>query len=380
MSHFPLRLDIFREPKAANLDGMAYQQSWSQHIDDAHFIVTMRGWFQLALFWYSSIITARMLKASLGQAKLAMIQITLADGFWDVMHLMLIFLVVFNNFAVGGKILFGPELEDWSTYPQCRASAVLLMMGAAKFDQLYEVAPISATIWYWLFILIMMFLMLNLLTVIIVEHFCQTRNTCGETAELMKDLKLSWKDFCFRMEWRRDQFREGEYKAFFMGNPYEGLVEGLLQNAKASEEMERAAAKNCLGLKLNRKKIEDLSVEAPSADKNPGFGIVKNLELRKIACDAATAQFLLDGCEDFVASEKSTAHLGVLNQVRSFVQLLQQSKEELNSHCGQMEDGIVEDQEELERILTRLEDSVQMAFDGFQELPSCNWRPTTCLM
>lgn len=357
-----------RAPLAANLDGMAYQQSWSQHIDDAHFIVTMRGWFQLALFWYSSIITARMLKASLGQAKLAMIQITLADGFWDVMHLVLIFLVVFNNFAVGGKILFGPELEDWSTYPQCRASAVLLMMGAAKFDQLYEVAPISATIWYWLFILIMMFLMLNLLTVIIVEHFCQTRNTCGETAGLMKDLKLSWKDFCFRMEWRRDQFREGEYKAFFMGNPYEGLVEGLLQNAKASEEMERAAAKNCLGLKLNRKKIEDLSVEAPSADKNPGFGIVKNLELRKIACDAATAQFLLDGCEDFVASEKSTAHLGVLNQVRSFVQLLQQSKEELNSHCGQMEDGIVEDQEELERILTRLEDSVQMAFDGFQEL------------
>lgn len=357
-----------RAPLAANLDGLAYQQSWSQHIDDAHFIVTMRGWFSLALFWYSSIITARMLKASLGQAKLAMIQITLADGFWDVMHLMLIFLVVFNNFAVGGKILFGPELEDWSTYPQCCASAVLLMMGAAKFDQLYEVAPISATIWYWLFILIMMFLMLNLLTVIIVEHFCQTRNTCGETAGLLKDLKLSWKDFLFRLEWRRDQFREGEYKAFFMGNPYEGLVEGLLQNAKASEEMERAAAKNCLGLKLNRKKIEDLSVEAPSAEKNPGFGIVKNLELRKIACDAATAQFLLDGCEDFVASEKSLAHLGVLNQVRSFVQLLQQSKEELNSHCGQMEDGIVEDQEKLERILTRLEDSVQMAFDGFQEL------------
>ena len=354
--------------QAADLDALAYQSTWSQQIDDAHNIVTMRGWFQLALFWYSSIITARMLKASLGQAKLAMIQITLADGFWDVMHLMLIFLVVFNNFAVGGKILFGPELSDWSTYPQCCASAVLLMMGAAKFDQLYEVAPVSATIWYWLFILIMMFLMLNLLTVIIVEHFCQTRNTCGDTAGIMQDLKLSWKDFFFRLEWRRDQFREGEYKACFIGDPYEGLIEGLLQNAKASEEMERAASKNCLGLKLNRKKIEDLSVEAPSADKNPGFGIVKNLELRKIACDAATAQFLLDGCDTFIASEKSVANVGVLNQVRSFVKLLQQSKEELDSHCRMMEDGIVEDQEELERILTRLEDSVQMAFEGFQEL------------
>ena len=353
--------------KADDLDGVSYQRTWSKNIDDAHSIVVMRGWFQLSLFWYSSIITARMLKASLGQAKLAMIQITLADGFWDVMHLMLIFLVVFNNFAVGGKILFGPELEGWSTYPQCCASAVLLMMGSAKFDELFEVAPISATIWYWLFILMMMFLMLNLLTVIIVEHFCQTRNTCGDTAGILRDLKLAWRDLLFRLEWRRDQFREGEYKACFLSNPYDGLTEGLLQNAKASEEMERAAAKNCLGLKLNRKKIEDLSVEAPSAEANPGFGIVKNLELRKIACDAATAQFLLDGCDEFIASEKSQAHLGVLNQVRSFVKLLKQSKEQLDSHCQLMEEGIVEDQEELELILTRLEDSVQMAFDGFQE-------------
>lgn len=357
-----------RAPLADDLDGVSYQRTWSKNIDDAHSIVVMRGWFQLSLFWYSSIITARMLKASLGQAKLAMIQITLADGFWDVMHLMLIFLVVFNNFAVGGKILFGPELEGWSTYPQCCASAVLLMMGSAKFDELFEVAPISATIWYWLFILMMMFLMLNLLTVIIVEHFCQTRNTCGDTAGILRDLKLAWRDLLFRLEWRRDQFREGEYKACFLSNPYDGLTEGLLQNAKASEEMERAAAKNCLGLKLNRKKIEDLSVEAPSAEANPGFGIVKNLELRKIACDAATAQFLLDGCDEFIASEKSQAHLGVLNQVRSFVKLLKQSKEQLDSHCQLMEEGIVEDQEELELILTRLEDSVQMAFDGFQEL------------
>ena len=311
-----------------------------------------------------------MLKGSLGQAKLAMIQITLADGFWDVMHLMLIFLVVFNNFAVGGKILFGPEVESWSTYPQCCASAVLLMMGSATFDQLYVVAPVSATIWYWLFILMMMFLMLNLLIVIIVEHFCQTRTTCGATVGIVHDLKLAWKEFKFKLEWRRDQFREGEYKACFWSNPYEGLMEGLLQNAKATEEMEKAAAKNCLGLKLNRKKIEDLSLEAPSADANPGFGVVKNLELRKIACDAATAQFLLEGCEDYVASEKSTVHLGVLNQVRSFVRLLKQSKDLLDSHCQLMEEGIVEDQEDLEKILTRLEDSVQMAFEGFQDLAS----------
>ncbi|CAE7446276.1 pkd2 [Symbiodinium necroappetens] len=359
-----------RAPLASDLDEIAYQSRWSKNIDDAHAIVVMRGYFQLSLFWYSSIITARMLKGSLGQAKLAMIQITLADGFWDVLHFMMIFLVIFNNFAVGGKILFGPELEGWSTYPQCCASAVMMLMGAANFDALYEVAPITSTIWYWLFILMMMFLLMNLLIVIIVDHFCQIRDSCGETAGILHDLRWSWKEFLFKLEWRRDQFREGEYKACFLGNPYQDLLDGLLQNAKAGEAMEKAAQRHCLAIRLNRKKIEDLSVEVPSADANPGFGIVKNLELRKIACDASTAQFLLDGCESFVASEKKTLHLGVLNQVRSFVSLLKQSKETLDSHCKLMEEGIVEDQEELEQIMTRLEESVQAAFEGFQELAS----------
>jgi len=359
-----------RAPLASDLDEIAYQSRWSKNIDDAHAIVVMRGYFQLSLFWYSSIITARMLKGSLGQAKLAMIQITLADGFWDVLHFMMIFLVIFNNFAVGGKILFGPELEGWSTYPQCCASAVMMLMGAANFDALYEVAPITSTIWYWLFILMMMFLLMNLLIVIIVDHFCQIRDSCGETAGILHDLRWSWKEFLFKLEWRRDQFREGEYKACFLGNPYQDLMDGLLQNAKASEAMEKAAQKHCLAIRLNRKKIEDLSVEVPTADANPGFGIVKNLELRKIACDASTAQFLLDGCDSFVASEKNTLHLGVLNQVRSFVSLLKQSKETLDSHCKLMEEGIVEDQEELEQIMTRLEESVQAAFEGFQELAS----------
>mmetsp|Transcript_22925 Transcript_22925/g.43126 ORF Transcript_22925/g.43126 Transcript_22925/m.43126 type:complete len:242 (+) Transcript_22925:3-728(+) len=212
---------------------------------------------------------------------------------------------------------------------------------------------------------------MNLLTVIIVDHFCQTRDSCGDTAGIIQDLKLAWKEWLFRLEWRRDQFREGEYKACFIEDPFSGLIDGLMTNAKAGEAMEQAAEKHCLALRLNRKKIEDLSVEAPTAEGNPGFGIVKNLELRQISCDAATAEFLLNGCEDFVASERSTSHLNVLNQVRSFVSLLRQSKQTLDSHCKLMEEGIVEDQEELEQIMARLEDSVQTAFEGFQELASC---------
>eukprot|EP00931_Biecheleriopsis_adriatica_P104335 TRINITY_DN79018_c0_g1_i1.p1 TRINITY_DN79018_c0_g1~~TRINITY_DN79018_c0_g1_i1.p1 ORF type:complete len:892 (-),score=180.87 TRINITY_DN79018_c0_g1_i1:64-2739(-) len=357
-----------RAPLSEDLDRAAYRDRWSQNIDDAEYIHFLIGYRQLCLFWYSSIITLRFLKGFLGQAKLAMLQLTFATGFWDVLHFMLMWLVFLNNFAVGGKILFGAELTDWSTYPRSIATCIRVLMGSPQFDRMYEIGPVSATIWYWSFILSMTFLMLNLLYVIIVYHFSQTRKAVGKTAGILSDLKQSWKDFLWRMDWRKDQFSEGEYKACFLGDPYAELVEGLIENAKIDDEMQTAATQSCLGIRLRRKMMEDLSIDGLSAETNPAYVFVQSLELRKIACDALTAEHLLEECNNFVAGETSTNHLNQLSQVRSFVTLLRRSREALDKHCTMLEEGIEEDQEELELSLERLEGSVESALYGFQAL------------
>eukprot|EP00440_Ansanella_granifera_P038035 gb/GFBE01041268.1/.p1 GENE.gb/GFBE01041268.1/~~gb/GFBE01041268.1/.p1 ORF type:complete len:900 (+),score=206.50 gb/GFBE01041268.1/:1-2700(+) len=357
-----------RAPLPQGLDSDSYRDAWSKSLDDAEFIHTLRGYMQLCLFWYSSIITLRFLKGFLGQAKLAMLQLTLADGFWDTVHFLLMFLVFFNNFVVGGKILFGAEINEWSTYPSAVSTSVVILMGSPRFDQLFEIAPISATIWYWLFLLTMVFLMMNILVVIFVEYFNLLRTAAGDTSGLVHDFKLTWKDFKWRMDWRKDQFSDGEYRECFLGDPYKDLVEGLIENSKIDEDFQEAANHSCLGLQLQRKQLEDLTVDALTPETNPAYALVTSLELRKIACDALTAEHLLEECNQFVAADKSSPHLSQLYQVRNFVNLLKQSKQMLEQQCQQLEDGIVDDQEALEEIMSNLEGSVEACFYGFQEL------------
>jgi len=355
-------------PLSSDVVADKYQDSWSTAIDDALYIYDLVIYRQLCLFWYATIVTVRFLKSFFGQAKLALLQVTLTEGFWDVLHFLIMLVVFFNNFAVGGKILFGSESEDWSTYPRAVASCVVVLMGSPKFDELYAIAPVSATIWYWMFLIIMVFLMMNLLLVIVAENFYQTRRTTGDTQGILSDFKHSWKDFLWRLDWRRDQWSEGEYWACFFSNPYKDLIEGLMEKADVSEEMEQAAESSCLGFRLKRKQQDDLSLEAATPENNPGVVTVASLELRKIGCDALTAEHLLEECQLYVQSEKTSAHGSQLNQVRAFVNMLQQSKEMLDHHCRQLEDGIVEDQEELEDCLERLKGSMEFAFDGFHDL------------
>jgi len=228
----------------------------------------------------------------------------------------------------------------------------------------------NSHIWYWLFLLIMVFLMMNLLLVIIVEYFGTTRASAGDTQGIPADIKATWKDFMWRVDWRRDQFSDGEYWACFTGDPYADIIEGLMTNAKIDESMERAAERHCLGLRLGRKQMEDLSIEALSEKDNPGIGVVNSLELRKMSRfrDANVAEHLLDECRNWVNSEKSTSHLSQLNQVRTFVGLLRDSREVLDRHCTQIEEGYIDDQDELEESLERLEGSVEFTFDGFVDL------------
>jgi len=355
-------------PLSSDVVAEDYQDQWSTAIDDALYIYDLTIYRQLCLFWYASIVTVRFLKAFFGQAKLALLQLTLTEGFWDVLHFLIMFLVLFNNFAVGGKILFGTESIDWSTYPNAVSTSVLILMGSPKFDQLYAIAPVSATLWYWMFLVIMVFLMMNLLIVIISEYFYQTRRNTGDTKGILSDIKLSWKDFLWRLDWRRDKFSEGEYKECFMSNPYADLIEGLMENAEVDDEMEKAADSSVLGFRLKRKQQEDLSIEEQTPETNPGVALVTSLELRKIGCDALTAEHLLEESQLFTQSEKESAQGSQLTQVREFVGLLKKSKEMLDHHCSQLEDGIIEDQEELEECLERLRDSMENAFDGFHDL------------
>ncbi|CAE8654875.1 unnamed protein product, partial [Polarella glacialis] len=361
--------DLPRAPLPLNLDSNGYQDSYSKLISDALDIHFLFGYLQLCIFWYTTVITGRFLKGCLGQPKLAMIQTTITKGFWDVLHFMLVFLILFNNFVVGGKILFGNELMDWSSYPRAVITTFMILMGSPKFDDMYAIGPVSATVWFWLFYMSMVWLLMNILLCICIEYFSATRHAVGgQTPTILADIKLAYKEWKWRMEWRRDQWREGEYKACFIGSPYAELQEGLFENIKADDHLIAEANANCLGLRLHRRKKEDASVEGVGNDASPGSVPVSSLELRRLGCDALTAEHLIEDCTSFVEETNAQKQTTRVDDVRHFVNLLRASKQRLEVQCQSMEDGIIDDQTALEECLDRLEDSMREAVQGFQEL------------
>lgn len=356
-----------RAPLPANFNVNSYRDSWSRIIDDADFIALLNMYLQLCIFWYTSIITLRFLKGFLGQSKLAMLQITLFHGFWDGLHFLIVFTIVFNNFVASGQILFGAELPNWSSYSRAVSTSFAILMGSPKFDDMYEIAPINATIWYWLFILSLIFLLLNLLLVIIIDHFSIVRKAVGAVPTLTEDMQASLKELRWRLDWRKDQWSEGEYKLCFLGDPYAGLFDALMETANCDETFEEASEVSCLGLKLKRKRMEDASIEGLNAEDNPGCKNTSSLELRRCGCDAATAEHLLDDCATFTAGD-TNGSLPQVAQVQRFVQLLRSHKQRLDDHCKAYEEGIVEDQSCLDTCIDQLEESIKAALEAFTEL------------
>merc|ERR1712032_1689008 len=129
---------------------------------------------------------------------------------------MIIFLVLLANFALGGRVLFGKELHNWSTYLRAWSTTTRMLLGSHLSHEMYEAAPISASIWFWLFLLTMVFVMTNLLLAIVVDNHLSLRQAVGPTNGIIYDIRQAWADLWWRLDWRRDQISEGEYKAAFL--------------------------------------------------------------------------------------------------------------------------------------------------------------------
>jgi hypothetical protein len=347
------------------VDLVANRETWEQMLNDATTILEVKYYHQLCLFWYTVILTFRFLKNFLTQQKLATFQMAFVQSFYDLWHFMLIFMAVLCNFILGGRILFGAELRHWSTFSRSIGTSVRMIMGRYEFDTMYEVAPISASIWFWLFILSVMFVLSNFLLAIIYDHWYQFRKLIGPTPTVLQDVREAWKDFKWRCEWRKELVKDEEYRES-LNNPYDGLIEELMEASKVDEEFEKASRTSSLGCKLVRRRIETYSMEGVTNDGSEGGKVLKNLEIREMGADPFTAEHIMEECQKYVAAEAVTkSHL---EAVRNLSRLVKQCREKMDDHCTGIEKGLDGEREKLWETLNALETSLRDSLENFASL------------
>mmetsp|Transcript_77564 Transcript_77564/g.214319 ORF Transcript_77564/g.214319 Transcript_77564/m.214319 type:complete len:751 (+) Transcript_77564:95-2347(+) len=135
-------------------------------------------------FWYSLFLMMKFFEAFEGSPRLAVITATLRGCFVDMVHFLVVFLVVFMNFAIGAYFLFGHQLKEWSDPGLSINTSFRTLMGDFDFQEMFRIAPVSSVTWFWLFMLLIFLVMLNMLLAIILDTYSEVKDSIRDQSTL----------------------------------------------------------------------------------------------------------------------------------------------------------------------------------------------------
>ena len=82
------------------------------------------------------------------------------------------FVVLMLGFAIGGWVIFGAQIDDYSTIGDALiANSNILLMGNVDWDSMRQVSPTLALLYCWSFIAMLMLVMLNILLAILIDSY-----------------------------------------------------------------------------------------------------------------------------------------------------------------------------------------------------------------
>merc|ERR1711977_748946 len=140
-------------------------------LDDFTMVAWLAEWFRLIALGYNIIIVARFFRGFTGQPRIAVILQTISQVAMFMLHYLIVFVVVMANFIVSGYVLFGEQLEHWSTF------------GKFDYQEFHDVAPVNAAIWFGSFFVICVLVVTGLTTATILHHYLTVRSKAGQAGQ-----------------------------------------------------------------------------------------------------------------------------------------------------------------------------------------------------
>mmetsp|Transcript_60781 Transcript_60781/g.131833 ORF Transcript_60781/g.131833 Transcript_60781/m.131833 type:complete len:777 (-) Transcript_60781:22-2352(-) len=168
--------------QAAQRASQRYYEGLVLIIWDFENLVLVKSLHRLSMLWYGVFIMLRFFRGFHGQPRIAVIGRTIFLSASYLLHFVLILAVVFANFVIGAYVLFGSQLQAWSSMSKAIRSTLSVLLGRGDFAEMYDLHPISATVWLVASIVLFVFLLTNMMLAIIVDHHievCTERRQAG---------------------------------------------------------------------------------------------------------------------------------------------------------------------------------------------------------
>mmetsp|Transcript_62055 Transcript_62055/g.147884 ORF Transcript_62055/g.147884 Transcript_62055/m.147884 type:complete len:358 (-) Transcript_62055:43-1116(-) len=152
--------------------------------------------------FYPLIIMMRLFRSFEAQPRLAIVSSTLRTAAADLAHFFMIFACVYLCFVVSSLLFFGQDLESFSTLDRALHSCFLAMFGDWDWHALSDVGMVRAAVWFWLFMIVMVLFLLNMLLAIIMDAYQMEKYKASDATTLWQQIR--------DLIQRRRQYTRGE--------------------------------------------------------------------------------------------------------------------------------------------------------------------------
>ena len=187
-------------PSATASEMATHENSWTVILDRVDEAAFFFDYFRVALFWYTLVIATQFSKIFAGQPKLAQLMSAFTHASEDLLHFCLLFVVLFLSFAIGGFMIWGMIMEEWSTPGKAVNSSLRALMGEVNLEEMYRYAPIGTLVWYGSFFVSIVVITLNLLVAMVYDHYTIIKSRAGSVAGVVEQLHWVSQDMAARLK------------------------------------------------------------------------------------------------------------------------------------------------------------------------------------
>eukprot|EP00741_Cyanophora_paradoxa_P016025 tig00000042_g15470.t2 len=172
----------------------AYTFGGESFAEDLNTVVTLFNLSQVYAYRTKvySLLTAinlflgmtRLLRLLHFQGRMSILTRTLVRAASDLSHFALLFAVVLVSYACMGQVLYGHAVQDYSDAGSALTSLAKIMVSAREdYDQINEIDVISTVLFFWTFVILIAYILVNMFLAIIIDTYGDVRDEAAASSE-----------------------------------------------------------------------------------------------------------------------------------------------------------------------------------------------------
>lgn len=110
--------------------------------------------------------------------RLAVVLVAFSKAVNDIGHFLFVFFFIFSAYSYTGHVMYGHQLEDFASLEQSVVTCFLMLIGDGVdvYEEIKDMAPVVAFIWWFSFLVFGMLTMLQMLIAIILDNYASAQS------------------------------------------------------------------------------------------------------------------------------------------------------------------------------------------------------------